>query len=314
MTAATVSAVIATYNRPDYVTRAVASCLEQSFSCHEIIVVDDGSTDDTAQALAQYSTRIRLVRQPNRGIAAARNIGIQRAIGDYIAFLDDDDIWVPQKLERQVDALLRAPGAAVAFSDFAFVPAPGSGSQPPRAPNRWKPSNVFTALLMGNWLSTSTILVRRDCLLTAGGFDEDLRTCEDWDLWLQLAAHYDWVHVPEELTLMLWHDQSISRNLDVMIDTTWKVLRKQFAVPGAVRLPRRLRRQAYSAAHYRVAMYYITGGQYARAAWEMVLGLSTAPERLLLEPRKVGLLLSSLKGRGHRRASAPVVGVQQDRK
>jgi len=306
-----VSAIIPTYNRADYIAQAVSSCLAQTYPCYEIIVVDDGSTDNTPQVLGQFGTRIQVVRQKNGGLAAARNAGIRAATGQYLGFLDDDDLWLPCKLERQVQALSQDHAVTVIYSDFAYVHEEGKNTVP-RSLNRPQPRNMLEALLMGNWLAVDTFLIRRDCFGEIGFFNEELRAHEDWDFWLRLAARYRWSHVPEELTLVLWHDRSLSRNARLMDETTWKVLDKYFASASGARLPRSTRRRAYSAAHYRIAMHYIACAQYWRAARHMGLGFTTAPERLFLESSKITLLLRNVASRGYRRA--PSAGTQREKR
>lgn len=165
---------------------------------------------------------------------------------------------------------------------------------------------------MGNWLAPSTFLIRRQCLLDVGLFDEELAAHEDWLLLLQLAERYRWVHIPEALTLMLWHSISLTKNIQVMDTTTWRMLDKYFASASGARLPRSTRRRAYSAAHYRIAMHYIACAQYWRAARHMGLGFTTAPERLFLESSKITLLLRNVASRGYRRASS--AGTQREKR
>jgi len=306
-----VSAIIPTHNRANYIGQAVSSCLAQTYPCHEVIVVDDGSTDDTRQTLGQFGARIQLVHQENSGVSAARNRGIRMATGNYIAFLDDDDLWVPQKLERQVHALTQAPSAEVVYSNFSYIPTSPTLA-PPVNPNRAHPSNMLDTLLMGDWLATDTLLVRKDCLLAAGLFDEGLRAHEDWYLLLTLAERYKWLHVPEELTLVLWHHASLTKDARLMDETTWRMLDKYFASASGARLPRSTRRRAYSAAHYRLAMHYIACAQYWRAARHLGLGFTTAPERLFLESSKITLLLRNVASRGYRRASS--AGTQREKR
>ncbi len=231
-----------------------------------------------------------------------------------MAFLDDDDTWLPDKIEREVEVLIR-DSAVATYSDFAYVTASTNRSASPHVSRRSQPADMWKALLMGNWLSTSNVVVKRDALLNAGPFDIRFPPCEDWDMWLRIAQNHRWSHVPEVLTLVLWHDQGISKNVRVIVRSTWKLLDKHTnSRGGSAPIPRRLKRHAYSAAHYRVAMYFVAGGQYFKAAQEMVLGLCIAPERLLLEPRKIGLFLANLKGRGHRHGAVSGTDVQQDRR
>lgn len=185
----TVSVVIPSYHRRDAVSRALWSVFAQTHRPTEIIVVDDGSHDGTVEMLRSMRSPIPLVvlaHERNRGGSAARNTGIAAARGDWIAFLDSDDVWCLEKLERQLDALLRAgPMYGVAYCGIRRVDGSGRiiGVGRPTASG-----NLFEALLGRNIVgSTSTVIVRRDLLEQVGGFDESLRSCQDWELWLRLA-------------------------------------------------------------------------------------------------------------------------------
>lgn len=185
----TVSVVIPSYRRRDAVLRALQSVFAQTHRPTEIIVVDDGSADGTVEMLRSLPSPLPLVilaHDRNKGGSAARNTGIAAAHGEWIAFLDSDDVWRPEKLERQLDALMRAgPTYGVAYCGIRRVDDDGRtiGVARPTASG-----DLFDALLGRNVVgSTSTVIVRRDLLEQVGGFDESLRSCQDWELWLRLA-------------------------------------------------------------------------------------------------------------------------------
>ncbi|HYL81892.1 MAG TPA: glycosyltransferase, partial [Candidatus Acidoferrum sp.] len=188
-----VSVIIPTYNSAGFVVEAVRSVLAQTHSPVEIIVVDDGSTDATAESLRPYAERIRYLYQQNRGVAAARNAGIAVARGDLLAFLDADDMWVPDKLERQLACLDRRPQVGVTHADarHCYVDSGRQCARPPLA--RQFDGNCYTDLFFGNRIVTSSVMVKRHCLEAVGGFDETIRAAsvEDYDLWLRLARRYE---------------------------------------------------------------------------------------------------------------------------
>lgn len=205
-----VSAVIPTYNRADTVARAVDSVLAQTYPRIETIVVDDGSTDDTAAVLARYGERIRVIRQPNAGASAARNAGIRAATGEIVTFLDSDDRWLPAKTERQVALLARAgPSVVCCICDTTMRYAGGrelrafeqSALAPGRAETIW--TNVLPVLATRFLLFNQAAAVRRPALLACGGFDEELWVMEDYDLALKLAARGPWAVISEPL--VVWH-------------------------------------------------------------------------------------------------------------
>jgi glycosyltransferase involved in cell wall biosynthesis len=186
-----VSLVIATFNHARLLGDAIDSALAQTLSGVDIIVVDDGSTDDTPAVLERYGGRIRVLRQPNRGLAAARNTGLAAARGTYVAFLDADDVMAPAKLAEQVAVLERAPTIGWTYCDVlietvatgATVRASDRFGYAARALDGW----LFPELIHGNFIPAIAPLVRRTALDAAGGFDERLTALEDWDLWLRLA-------------------------------------------------------------------------------------------------------------------------------
>jgi glycosyltransferase involved in cell wall biosynthesis len=186
-----VSLVIATFNHARLLGEAIDSALAQTLEGVEIIVVDDGSTDDTPSLLARYADRVRVIRQHNRGLPAARNTGLAAARGTYVAFLDADDVLAPTKLAEQRSVLERAPALGWTFCDVRIESvATGAGvtaserfGYAARALDGW----LFPELVHGNFISAIAPLVRRTALDAAGGFDESLTALEDWDLWLRLS-------------------------------------------------------------------------------------------------------------------------------
>lgn len=182
----TVSVIIPTCNRRPCLQEAIASVFAQTSAADELIIIDDGSTDDTAvwmQALAAEPSRpvVRYLRQDNAGPAAARNRGIAAARGEWIAFLDDDDAWLPAKLERQRAVLSHRPGLDLLGVASDLMPVRGQGAVVPVG---------LAALLVRNRFTTSGVLLRREAFHAVGGFREDMRCCEDYDLWLRIAARH----------------------------------------------------------------------------------------------------------------------------
>ena len=209
--ASRVSVIVPTYNCAAYIREALESVLAQTYRDFEVIVVDDGSADDTQAVLAPFGTRITYVPQENRGAAAARNTGIRLAKGDLVAFLDADDLWMPLFLEREVGALGRFPHAALAFAEGYQIDHGGQiwRSTLPTAPEAFwgwirdlgNPSvgavegQMYKELLMRNFIrAPSAVTVRKACLERTAGFDEKLAG-EDYSLWLQLARRHTFVFV-----------------------------------------------------------------------------------------------------------------------
>lgn len=218
-----VSVIIPTHNCGTYLADAIESVLAQSFTSYDIIVVDDGSTDGTRSLLAPYAGIVGYLYQEHRGAAAARNAGIAQSCGKYVAFLDADDVWLPMKLELQVQALEAHPEAGLAFTDFLNFDASGVTTRSrlgiqSRAKAWFEGHRVadtaiacgtmYQDLLPANWIHTSSVVVRRDVLQVAGPFDTTFTIGEDYDLWLRIARHYPLLCVNSVLSGYHYRPQS----------------------------------------------------------------------------------------------------------
>src|SRR5215472_13640646 len=178
------SIVIPCYNQAHFLGEAIASALAQDHSPVEIVVVDDGSTDETAAVAARHPS-LRCLRQPNRGLPAARNAGWQASMGRYVIFLDADDRLLPNAASVGVAALAARPDAGVAVGLARRIAADGSPLPTPRRPQ--VDSEHYASLVRRCWMVVGTEVYRRDALVAVGGFDEQLRFAEDYDLYLRLA-------------------------------------------------------------------------------------------------------------------------------
>ena len=193
------SVVIPTYNRAAKVVRAVESVLAQSMADYDVWVIDDGSTDDTAVVLAPYRERIHYVNQANGGVSRARNRGIQESSGRYVAILDSDDRWRPQKLAAISRAIQAHPDTGLFYSQWEVVNEAGELQWVDRS--RTAGGRAYEALLRGDFLAASSAVMKRECLEAVGSFDPLMEPCEDWDLWLRISRRYIIELVPETLVL-----------------------------------------------------------------------------------------------------------------
>ena len=179
------------------VRTAIESALAQSCPPLELIVVDDGSSDGTAQMIAEDYTQVHLIRQENAGVSCARNVGIQAASGDWIALLDSDDRWYEHKLERQLQALQVAPGVRLCHCDEHWV---RNGRRVnPKHRHRKYGGCIFEHCLPLCAISPSAVIINRSMLLEVGGFDESLPACEDYDLWLRITVDEPVLYLDEAL-------------------------------------------------------------------------------------------------------------------
>lgn len=212
-----VSVVIPTYNRAADLRRALDSVLSQTFPVAEIIVVDDGSTDNTREVVAQFGSRVSYFHQNNAGGAAARNRGIRLAKGEWIALLDHDDWWMPEKIQLQVEALHRNPGAVLAYTSAWIISLDGARA----IAQAVEPAQLWPALRHSNLIaSCSSVMVRREAVIAAGCFDESLSISDDWDLWIRLAQKHPFAVVSEPVTNYMVNPNSLSHDPErTMADT-----------------------------------------------------------------------------------------------
>jgi glycosyltransferase involved in cell wall biosynthesis len=226
-----VSVIIPTFNRADQICRSIDSILRQAFSDLELIIVDDCSTDGTeARVRTRRDPRIRYLRQSvNRGAAAARNSGISAARGEWIAFQDSDDEWLPGKLEKQMALAESAPPGSVIYCGLLRWKGASAVYIPHRGIKARKGS-ILGQLLLGNFVSTQTLLVRKANLLQVGGFDEQLGRLQDWELAIRLAERCRFLLVDEPL-VNAWHSQaSISEDSEALAHALDYIFEKHCAL------------------------------------------------------------------------------------
>jgi glycosyltransferase involved in cell wall biosynthesis len=204
------SVIIPTFNRLEPLRVAVASVLNQTRPADEVIVVDDGSTDGTAEDIGSRFPDIHLIVQENRGVSAARNAGIRAAKGDWIALLDSDDAWLPKKLERQLAAVENAPEFRLCHTGEIWI---RNGVRVnPMKKHAKHGGFIFEHCLPLCCISPSSVLIRRDVFDELGDFDEGLPACEDYDYWLRFCARYPVLYVDEPLLRKVGgHDDQLSR-------------------------------------------------------------------------------------------------------
>jgi glycosyltransferase involved in cell wall biosynthesis len=221
----TVSVIIPTFNRWPLVGAAIKSVLAQSYGDFELIVVDDGSTDDTAEQLAQWGSRLLILKQPNRGVSAARNLAVRHARGRYLAFLDSDDLWLPNKLAIQVAFMEQHPSAQICQTEETWIR--NAVKVNPKAKHRKPSGDIFIASLELCLVSPSAAMLTRELFEQVGGFDESLPVCEDYDLWLRIALDHSVALIDDALVIKRGgHADQLSRSLWGMDRYRVLVLRK----------------------------------------------------------------------------------------
>lgn len=203
-----VTVVIATYNRRDQLRRAIDSVLNQTKQPHEVIVVDDGSCDGTHQMLqADYADKVKVYHQPNKGVSAARNRGIEEADGEWTAFLDSDDWWLPGKLAEQINFHRKFPGFLISQTDEIWIR--DNVRVNPKKYHSKKAGWIFDICLERCMITPSAVMVNKQIFEDVGMFDEQLPACEDYDLWLRITRKYQVGLVDKKLVVKTGghHDQ-----------------------------------------------------------------------------------------------------------
>jgi glycosyltransferase involved in cell wall biosynthesis len=242
-----VNVVIPSYNHGRFLTRTVRSVLDQTFQDFDLVIVDDGSTDDTEAVVSRLDARVEYVKQGNAGLGAARNTGARMADGEWLAFLDADDSWKPEKLERQLAAVTTPGPVGVVYTGAEFTDEAGhrTGVFPHTGPY----GRVLDTLWKANFVcSGSNALVRRSSFERAGGFDEArvVMGVADWELWIRLAAFDEFACVEEPLICYTRRPNGMSQDYPAMMQGEYYLLHKHLdaserwlRVPGSpdLRLP-----------------------------------------------------------------------------
>lgn len=224
-----VSVIIPAYNSEAFITESVESALNQTYSNLEVVVVNDGSTDGTEDVLSPFMDRIVYIKKENGGPASARNLGIKKSSGEYICFLDADDKYLAEKVERQVAYLDEHPDVGLVFSDASIL---GGGFLAQRESiHEALPiyyGYVFPRLFIKNFIPILTVMIRRGVLDKSGLFDEDrnLISIEDYELWLRIAMYYPVGYINERLADYRVHSSNISSNLEASIKKNFLITEK----------------------------------------------------------------------------------------
>lgn len=221
-----VSVVLPTYNRSHLLSRSIQSVLSQAYSDFELIIVDDGSTDDTEKVVKSFkSNKIKYIRhRDNKGLSTSRNTGIRAARGKYIAFQDDDDEWMPEKLEKQIKAFETAPSAVgVVYTGFHRINIKKNYETPARITRR--EGYIFSSLLRQQFVPPQSAVIKRDCFEKVGMFDESFIVMEDWELFLRMAQYYQFRYINEPLVTMYRQSRGLSTKHGEHINSLQQILK-----------------------------------------------------------------------------------------
>jgi len=261
--------------------QAVQSALAQTYRDYELIVVDDGSGLETREALEPCMKRLRYIYQENAGPSAARNRGIRESSGELVAFLDHDDLWLPEKLEAQVAYMDAHPEFPLTYHGVDYF----TGDRVLDFPVREGPAgDVLAALFKRIFLITLAVMCRRECFEKAGWFDEELRFAQDYEIWLRMALHFDFGYLDRVLGKYRFHEANLSWENQIRHFTEKMTTRERiYANPTAAgRIPARLYRREIASVTFKLAQMYLKEGNVEKAREMIRKSISYRP----VEPRR----------------------------
>ncbi|MEC4813844.1 MAG: glycosyltransferase family 2 protein [Scytonema sp. PMC 1069.18] len=252
-----VSVIIPAYNAMMYLPATLESVLQQTFTDFEVLIVNDGSSDNIVEWVgAIKDQRVKLLTQPNQGVSVARNTGISNSEGEYIAFLDADDLWESTKLDKQVRSLEAHPSVGLVYTWTAFIDECGKLTGVSIVSHA--EGNVWEQIVVRDMVSTgSSPMIRRVCFDTVGVFDSNIKIGEDRDMWSRIAAHYPFAVIKEPLTLYRRHDNNTTKSSRKIVQELHKVIEKAFASAPLELLY--LRNQSYGWMNYFAAWGALLG-------------------------------------------------------
>ena len=284
-----VTVVIPAYNAMRYLPETMETALAQTFTDFEVLVVNDGSTDHTAEWISQVTDpRVRIVSQENKGLAGARNTGIAHAKGEYIAYLDADDLWEPTKLEKQVRCLDENPEVGLVYTWTALADQYGKSTG--RVISSHAEGNVWQELIEFNMVCCgSTPLIRRSCFDVVGLFSPDVSPSDDWDMWLRIANKFAFGVVKEALIRYRQHPSNSSKNFQLMLDTSRTLIERTFASAPTESLY--LRNRSYGSIYLYLGWRAIENMDYKQALHFRQQACAHRPQ-LYFSPRCVRLRLA----------------------
>lgn len=237
-----ISVVIPTYNAAQYVGEAIESVLNQTFKDYEIVVVDDGSTDNTEELLQKYVDRIRYIKQKNGGEGAARNRGIREAHGEWVAFLDADDLWLPHKLKVQMEFVEQHPDVDFIYGDTSVFDSNRVLSKSVFSERQPHEGRIIKNLLRENCVPILSVIARKKCFEKSGLFKEGMKYCTDYEMWLRFAKYFKFGYVNEVVASCRKHEKGVSQNMEQMhkthlniLNTTLKDMKIPYAAADRIR-------------------------------------------------------------------------------
>lgn len=263
-----VSVIIPVYNGEKYIEECLRSVYQQSYHRIEIILIDDGSTDNSLNLINQFPGEKKVISQQNTDVSQARNVGIQNADGQFIAFLDQDDVWENAKLEKQVHAFRENPDTDLVFTDSFKFNDKGDRRHPRdkhEIASRLNDQNLFSTLVRKNILMPSAVMIKKESIEKAGLFDSSFKTCGDYEMWLRMAAMgMKFKYLPEPLALYRQHAENTYKKSEIMHEDRLKALDSIFGIGRLTPEQQRLKPFAYASAYAESAHAFFANKNYGR--------------------------------------------------
>ncbi|MBM2832870.1 MAG: hypothetical protein HW406_31 [Candidatus Brocadiaceae bacterium] len=269
---AKVDVIIPTHNRAEFLSSAIASVLNQTFQDFEITVVDDCSKDNILDSVRSFNDkRIQFIRNEiHKGEAGSRNVGIMNSNAEYIAFLDDDDEWLPDKLKLQIDLLENSPATVgVVYTGYVEVNRANKKILWQMIPTQ--KGNIYNNIFVKNYVGVpSTVVLRRACFEKVGLFDENIIYPTDYDLWIRLSNKFCFEYIEKPLVRYYVHENSISRNLELRIRGAEKILKKYHQIFS-------LNSKAHGQCYVQIGKLYCLNGNMKKARDTFLMAIRLQP-------------------------------------
>ena len=284
-----VSIIIPTYNREEFITETIKSVLNQTYKDFEIIVVDDGSTDNTKQKLELFKSKIKLIEQKNSERAIARNNGVKNSSGEYIAFLDSDDLWIKNKLENQVNFLDEKKDFILTYGQSLRINEHGKSIKTAKRQIQGYSGNVFEELLFRNFIVSATPLIRREQFERTTGFQTKYVPYEDWEFWIRLSLLGKFYFFNKPFSYYRIHkSQSVKLvNAKKIEEVTLSLLLDSYNLKS---IPSKVKNKSLGLANLKFCYWYILANDLEQAKEKLIKAKEINP-KLFFDPRWHGLNL-----------------------
>ena len=282
-----VSVIIPTYNREDFICETIQSVLNQTYKDFEIIVVDDGSTDNTKKRLEPFLSKIKLIDQKNHERAISRNKGIKNSIGEYIAFLDSDDLWAKDKLEKQVEVLENKKDTILVYSQCLRVNEKSKIIKTAKRQTQGFSEHVYEKLLFRNFIASPTPLIRRDYFDKTHGFETKYIPYEDWEFWIRFSLLGDFYFLKSPLAYYRIHPQQSIKltNAKKIEEVTTSLLEDSFKLKE---IKPEIIKKSLGLANLRFCYWYLLANEKEKAKEKIKKAIELYP-KFMADPRWYGL-------------------------